>query len=106
MKQDWINVIIDKIGVDDLPEDYQTMANIIGVENTIKLSNHLGGMAFYYRKIESLLSAKRNELIRSEFNGANHRELARKYRISGTWVREILKEKSESSQADLFSGAD
>jgi Mor family transcriptional regulator len=86
----WISEILDRIGVEDLPESYRDVAMIIGVENTIKLSGVLGGLAYYFPQLDKALIKKRDELIRSEFNGANHKPLAKKYGLSEVWIREIV----------------
>ena len=85
-----------------LPESYQVIAGIIGMENTLKLSKYVGGMSLYFRKIDGLLLQKRDEKIRAEFTGSNQRELARKYGLTETWIREILKKKPVYEQACLF----
>ncbi|OPY15629.1 MAG: Mor transcription activator family protein [Syntrophus sp. PtaB.Bin001] len=102
MNNDWIAEIAQDISIESLPESYQVIAGIIGIENTLKLSRHIGGMDFYFRKIDSLLLQKRDEKIRTEFNGFNHRELARKYGLTETWIREILRKKPVYEQAGLF----
>jgi len=87
----WISDIIEDFSIDDLPDQYQLMAELIGIEKTLELSVLLGGMKFYYRHIEHLLADKRNRRIRAEFTGANYVELARKYDLSTTWIRFILR---------------
>lgn len=102
MPKDWVAEIAAKIPLNSLPDAYHALAEIIGVENTLKLADHLGGTAFYFRKIDSLLSYVRDEKIREEFNGANHKELARKYDLSEIWIRQIVEHKTHNEQTDLF----
>lgn len=99
----WIEEIAADISIDSLPESYQQVALIVGVEAALKLSEYLGGAALYFPKLEEMLREKRDERIRQEFNGINHRELARKYNLSERWLREIVQVKRPVvQQADLF----
>jgi Mor family transcriptional regulator len=93
MSKDWVAKIAAEISIEELPESYQAVAEIIGKDSTLKLAHHLGGAAFYYRKIDAMLLYKRDELIRQEFNGINTRELARDYDLSERQVRNILQSK-------------
>jgi len=105
MTKDWISEIADEMQIDDLPEDYQEIARLLGMELALKLARHLNGGNLYCRKIERLLCKKRDEKIRAEFTGFNHRELARCYGLTETWIREIVKRKPVHEQAEMFSGS-
>jgi Mor family transcriptional regulator len=87
----WMTNIIEQITVEDLPESYRDVALVVGVENAIKLSDTLGGLAYYFQQLDKVLIGKRDALIKSEFTGANHKPLARKYGLSEVWIREIVK---------------
>ena len=87
----WVSRIIDQITVEDLPDSYRDVAMVIGVENTIKLSDTLGGLAYYFQQLDKVLIRKRDDLIRSEFTGANHKPLAKKYGLSEVWIRDIVR---------------
>jgi len=89
-KEKWMSRIIDRISMKDLPESYRDIAAIIGVENAVKLSGLLGGLAYYFPQLDKMLIKKRDELIRGEFTGANHKPLAMKYGLSEVWIREIV----------------
>lgn len=91
MPQDWLSEIAAEMTVADLPEAYRVMAEIVGVVNALKLAHHLGGMSFYYCKPDGLYRARRDERIRKDFNGCNHKELARKYGLSEVQIRSILR---------------
>jgi len=100
--ESWLEDIANEISVECLPESYQTIAELIGVQNALKLAAHLGGLTFYYPVLDSLVRAKRDERIKQEFNGANHRELARKYGLTESWVRAIVQRKPAYEQTDMF----
>jgi len=102
VKDDWLSEIAEKITIDCLPENYQEIARIAGKEAALKLSQYLGGTRFYYPKLDSLLRKERDEQIRQEFNGANHRELARKYDLTETRIRDIVQRKPVPQQIELF----
>lgn len=92
--KDWVADIAAAMTIDELPEAYQAVAEIIGKDNTLKLAHHLGGAGFYFRKIDAMLLHKRDEQIRAEFTGANHKELAREYDLTEMQIRNILKRKT------------
>lgn len=102
MPQDWLTEIAAEISIKSLPTEYQVVAELIGMENALRLAQHIGGGRIYYPKIESLLRDKRDERIRAEFTGCNHRELARKYALTETWIREIVQRKPPDVTAELF----
>ncbi|MBI4822645.1 MAG: hypothetical protein HY805_00215 [Nitrospirae bacterium] len=83
---DWLK----EISINDLPEIYQEVARIVGLENAVRLSEIFKGQVVYFPMLESLIRAKRDEAIKREFNGKNYRELARKYGISGKQLIRIL----------------
>ena len=96
--QNWI----DEISVDDLPEEYRIIADIIGLENTLKLAEYVGGLQFYFRKLDTFIARKKEEYIRKHFNGRNHKELARATGYSERWVYEILRNGRDERQNRLF----
>lgn len=93
---------VKDIRIEDLPASYQDVAGLIGVENAVKLSEHLGGLPYYFPKIEGLIEQKRNEFIRKEFNGSNYRDLAKKYRLTEVWIRQIVDHKKDAKQIELL----
>lgn len=102
MAANWLKEIAAEIPLEDLPEEYQIVAELFGVDGALRLAKESGGMRIYVPKFEKLIRARRDERIRAEFNGANHRELARKYELTETWVREIVARKPYE-QTDIFS---
>lgn len=79
-----------KIQFEDLPPDFQDLAAEICFEATVKLIESRGGEGLYIPKPEKVLRAARDRAIRREFDGTNHRELARKYGLTVTWIRAIV----------------
>ncbi len=99
MTGDWL----DGISIEDLPPQYREMAEIIGIEATVKLAEHFGKSGFYFRSLDPLIARKKEEFIRKNFTGKNHRELARKTGYSERWVYEILRRGAEDDQPDMFT---
>ena len=81
---------IKHIQLEDLPPDLQDLADTIGFDATVKLIECRGGEGLYIPKPEKVLRAARDRFIRKEFDGTNHRELARKYGLTVTWIRAIV----------------
>lgn len=86
----------DDIQFEDLHPLYQSIVNIIGLENTLKLGKEFGGEEIYFPKLEgSAFIENRNRKIIMEFKGHNKRELARKYRLTSKRVCQIVKSGKE-----------
>ena len=65
---------------------------------------HCGGLVLYIPKGCSN-NSYRNKAIIAEFNGKNHRELARKYGVSVQWIYSILNNgKKNAENWDFQSG--
>jgi Mor family transcriptional regulator len=75
---------------DDLPEVYQEMAAVIGVEATVQLAQTFAGSSVYFPKLERALLSLRNQVIRREFDGANVKQLARRWNLSSRHLRHIV----------------
>jgi Mor family transcriptional regulator len=88
---DLISEIAAEIPIESLSADLQAVAEVFGIEGALRLSQRLGGMQIYIPKFEGLVRAPRNARIRAEFNGRNHRALARKYSMTETAIRDILR---------------
>ena len=86
---DWMK----QIASNDLPEVYQEMADIIGVEATVHLARNYAGTSVYFPKLERSLTSLRNRIIHREYNGSNVKGLARRWGLSSRHVRHILNSK-------------
>ena len=96
--EDWVN----ELNLDMIPEPYNEVAKIIGVENFIKLAKTIGGATIYIPKADSFLKPVRDMKIKEEFNGYNHLQLARKYNLSVRWIIEICGEGNVEGQISIF----
>lgn len=79
-----------EIEIEDIPESVADLVEIIGLQRLIQLSKHIGGSSVYIPKYERLSRMARNRMVRMEFNGQNHKELAVKYNLSVAGIRGIL----------------
>lgn len=89
MKNKWLSEIRS---YEELPEPYSTIANLIGVENTLILASKLGGESLYLPRLSTLHRQIRDRRIQEEFTGYNIRQLARKHHISAKRVQQIVKD--------------
>lgn len=79
-------------GPEDLPEPYDTIAELVGVESAVLLADKLGGELLYLPCLSTLRRQVRDRNIKKEFTGYNTRSLAKKHRISVQRVRQIVKD--------------
>lgn len=77
------------VRIEDLPQSYQIVAKLVGVENALTLGAALGGTTLYFQKLDSAISKARDRQIVAEFDGHNHKELAGKYNLTEAWIREV-----------------
>lgn len=95
-----------EISSDILPEPYKRISSLIGLENTLILANEFQGMNVYFAKLDSTIKSVRDRRIREEYNGNNMKDLARRFGLTETWIRQILSENPvESNQINLFETA-
>lgn len=84
--------MIEKLTIKEIPQNNQDLAQLIGIENFKKLVKYMGGSSIYIPKEQTLILSLRNKNIKKEFNG-DIKILSRKYQISQSQIRNILKEK-------------
>lgn len=85
-----MNSYLEILTLEDLDGDQKELAECIGIEAYIKLVKGFGGLNIYVYKPDSLVKAKRDEKIKTEFNGHNYRCLALKYNLAENTVRQIV----------------
>lgn len=84
--------IMENIPGDMLPEAHRRLAEVIGLEATLKLCEIYGGAPLYIPKLDALLAAQRARCIRAEYDGSNTAQLARRYGVSMRTVQTTLSE--------------
>lgn len=85
-----------QIKLEDLYGVQKEIAEIIGVDNYIKLSIHFGGDNIYVQKYSEVIKVQRNSEIRDKFNGGNSDQLAKEYNLSERYIRVICSDLIES----------
>ncbi|AUK44873.1 MULTISPECIES: Mor transcription activator family protein [Pasteurella] len=66
-------------------------ARQIGIEIAQTISKNWGGSVVYIPRNLIFILNERDRKIFNEFNGTNHRDLAKKYGVSMQWVYTIVK---------------
>ncbi len=82
--------LLEKLQLEHLEGDQRKMAEGIGLEAYKKLVGMYAGCMVYIPTVDKLTIKVRDSLIKEEYTGYNHRELAIRYGISEQWVRQIV----------------
>lgn len=86
--------ILKEIQLEDLSEGVKDLVYVLGIDIFLEVINHCGGGYIYLPSKSSIIRNTRNRLIRKDFiKGLSHIQIANKYNISDTQVRNILKVK-------------
>lgn len=80
------------LSLDDLQEQHREIAEVVGMENMIKLSEAFGGSSIYIPQKKELLKNRIYKAISEEFDGSNIKKLAAKYQVSEATIYKIVKE--------------
>lgn len=96
--EEWLK----EVTVDMIPENYRELAETIGVQSLIQLSQYCGGSMMYIPKSDTLTKSIRDKKIKQEFDGGNYKLLARKYNLSENAVRSIVNQDMLDGQITLF----
>ena len=87
------------IRLEDLAETQKEIAELIGIDNYIKLSKRFGGdSSLYIQKYSEISKNARNREIRKKFNGYNIPMLANMYDLSERQIRTIVNDNSDNGQ--------
>lgn len=95
---------LDSLRIEDLNEEWQQIADVIGIDNVRKLFREFPGASIYFPKMEDLERSSRNQRIREEFNGYNFRPLANKYGLSERSVRYIVADRVKKIRSCPLDG--
>ena len=85
--------MIDKLTIDDVPENLKSVAYAIGIDAFRSLIKCAGGTSVYLPSERCITKPVRDRVIRESFCG-DYREMARRFGISEVRVRKIVGEKS------------
>lgn len=102
-----------ELTLDDLQEQHREYAEVIGLDNLLKLADTFGGTSIYIPQRKELEKFKIYNQIYKDFDGSNLLELTQKYGVSKSTVYKIVKDKighcrwevpGQMSIMDLLSG--
>lgn len=85
--------MIDKLTIDDVPENLKSVACSIGIDAFRSLIKCAGGTSVYLPSERCITKPVRDRVIRESFCG-DYKEMARRFGISEVRVRKIVGEKS------------
>lgn len=85
--------MIDKLTIDDLPENLKSVAYAIGIDAFRSLIKCAGGTSVYLPSERCITKPVRDRVIRESFCG-DYREMAKRFGISEVRIRKIVGEKS------------
>ncbi len=82
--------LLEQLQLEHLADEPRRVAEAIGIEAYRKLVEMFAGCTMYIPTVDKLTIKVRDSLIKEEYTGYNHRELAIRYGISEQWVRQIV----------------
>ena len=85
--------MINKLTIDDVPENLKSVAYAIGIDAFRSLIKCAGGTSVYLPSERCITKPVRDRVIRESFCG-DYRELAKRFGISEVRIRKIVGEKS------------
>ena len=85
--------MIDKLTIDDVPENLKSVAYAIGIDAFRSLIKCAGGTSVYLPSERCITKPVRDRVIRDSFCG-DYKEMAIRFGISEVRVRRIVGEKS------------
>lgn len=85
--------MIDKLTIDDVPENLKSVAYAIGIDAFRSLIKCAGGTSVYLPSERCITKPVRDRVIRESFCG-DYKEMAKRFGISEVRVRRIVGEKS------------
>lgn len=82
---------LEYLQVEALPEHYQDVVAVIGIDATVKLAQAFPGVPLYFKHVDRLLLPAKKAYILAKSTGANQRRLALETGLPLSSVYEILK---------------
>lgn len=77
--------------VEELPEHYQDVVAVIGIDATVKLAQAFPGVPLYFKHVDRLLLPAKKAYVLAKSTGNNQRRLALDTGLPLASVYEILK---------------
>ena len=83
----------EQLTLEDLQEQHRQYAEIIGIENLLRLADVYGGTSIYIPQRRELVKNRIYNMIYKEFDGSNIEQLTRKYGVSKSTIYKIVQDK-------------
>ncbi len=83
--------LVKYMELSDVPETYQPIVRLIGLDAFLKLCSYGSGSEIYFPMQETIYKKVRNKLILREYNGYNHIQLSKKYNLTAKHIMNIVK---------------
>lgn len=96
--------LVNELTLDDLEGEQRALAECLGLEAYRRLLLMYAGSTFTVRMPDTVTIPLRNKRIRSEFNGYNWGELARKYNLHEKTIRNIVSGEISRIRAEPMDG--
>lgn len=96
--------LVNELTLDDLEGEQRALAECLGLEAYRRLLLMYAGSTFTVRMPDKVTIPLRNKRIRSEFNGYNWGELARKYNLHEKTIRNIVSGEMSRIRAEPMDG--
>ena len=90
-----------EVDIEELPEVYQTIAQICDFETAVKIAKHFSGEYVYFPTYDKIKNIVRNKQIIDDFNGYNYKYFAKKYKLTVDSIRKICKDCTEEKKTEI-----
>ena len=88
---DFIDQLLEEITLDDLQEDQRCIAEVVGLKAYRDLVRNFGGNQIRIYQAKTIVAPRRNNLIRSMYDGTNVNQLSIKFGLSDKVIRDIIR---------------
>jgi Mor family transcriptional regulator len=96
--------LLSELKIEDLKELHQEIAEAIGIDGLIKLSEAFGGSHVYIPKTDEITRQLMRSKAIEEYNGGNMRKLIRETGKSESTMRKWLKDKHKKIKSEPIEG--
>ncbi len=96
--------LVNELTLDDLDEEQRALAECLGLDAYKRLLLNYAGSPINVRMPNRVTLPLRNKEIRSEFNGYNWGELARKYNLNEKTIRNIVRGEHTRIRSEPLDG--
>lgn len=85
--------ILESLRIEDLQEQHKGIAEAVGIDGLISLTDVFGGSSIYIPQKRELVKNKIYGMILEEYDGTNIKELAVRYGVCESTVYNIVRDK-------------